>query len=80
MIPLPVSDEFPTEQEQRMLNVRRLHEIIRKLVKWENTDESKPVVRELLAKARYEIARSDSAFSRRRGTQLIRLKCWTIYV
>ena len=32
--------------------------MIRELVKWENTDESKPEARELIANARYEIARS----------------------
>ena len=55
--PSSCPDEFPTEKEQRAER-ERFHEIIRKLVKWENTDESKPAVRDLLAKARYEIARS----------------------
>ena len=36
----------------------RLHDIIRQLVKWESTDESKPAVKALMAEARYEIARS----------------------
>ena len=46
-----------TEDEQRAER-ERLHDIIRQLVKWENTDESKPAVKALLAEARYEIARS----------------------
>ena len=46
-----------TEGEQRAER-ERLHDILRKLVKWENTDESKPAVKALLAEARYEIARS----------------------
>ena len=55
--PSSCSDEFPTLEEQHVER-DRLHEIIRKLVIWENTDERKPEVRDLLAKARYEIARS----------------------
>ena len=55
--PSACPDEFPTEDDQRAER-ERLHEIIRKLVQWESTDESQPAVRELLANARYEIARS----------------------
>ena len=55
--PSSCPDEFPTEDEQRVER-ERLHEIIRKLVKWESTDERKPAVKVLLAEARYEIARS----------------------
>ena len=55
--PSSYPDEFATEEEQR-IERERLHEIIRKLVEWESTDESQPAVRVLLAKARYEIARS----------------------
>ena len=55
--PSSCPDEFPTEEEQRAER-EHLHEIIKKLVEWESTDESKPDVRVLLAKARYEIARS----------------------
>ena len=55
--PSSCPDEFPTEDEQRAER-ERLHDIIRKLVEWESTDESQPAVRVLLAKARYEIARS----------------------
>lgn len=51
------ADEFPTEEEQRVER-EQLHKIIRKLVEWESTDESQPVVRALMAKARHEIARS----------------------
>ena len=55
--PSSCPDEFPTEDEQRAER-ERLHEIIRKLVEWESTDESRPAARALLANARYEIARS----------------------
>ena len=55
--PSSCPDEFPTEDEQRTER-ERLHEIIRKLVEWESTDESQPAVRILLVKVRYEIARS----------------------
>ena len=50
-------DEFPDEESQR-LERDRLHDMISELVKWENTDESKPEARQLIASARYEIARS----------------------
>ncbi len=55
--PSSVPDEFRTDDEQHCER-DRLHDILRKLVKWKNTDESKPAVSELLADARYEIARS----------------------
>ena len=55
--PSSCPDEFPTEAEQRAER-DRLHEMIKHLVKWESTDESKPDVKLLLANARYEIARS----------------------
>ena len=55
--PSSAPDEFPTEYEQRVER-ERLHDILRKLVKWKNTDESKPGVKTLVANARYEIARS----------------------
>ena len=54
--PSSCPDDF-TEDEQRTER-ERLHNIIRELVKWESTDESKPAVKALLAEARYEIARS----------------------
>ena len=49
--------EFLTEDDQRVER-ERLHDIIRKLVEWESTDETQPSVQVLLANARYEIARS----------------------
>ncbi len=55
--PSECPDEFPDEETQR-IERERLHGIIKKLVKWENTDESKPEVRVLMVEARYEIARS----------------------
>ena len=55
--PSACRDEFPTEEDQRVER-ERLHDIIRKLVEWESTDESQPSVQVLLANARYEIARS----------------------
>ena len=55
--PSDCPDEFLTETAQREER-ERLHKIIRRLVVWENTDERKTEVRELLAEARYEIARS----------------------
>ncbi len=55
--PSSCPDEFPTEQEQRDER-GRLHEIIRQLVVWENTDERRPEARRLLDRARLEIARS----------------------
>ena len=53
--PSSCPDEFPTKDEQRAER-ERLHDIIRRLVKWESTDESKPAVRALLAEVRHEIA------------------------
>ena len=50
-------EEFPDEETQR-IERERLHGLIKELVKWENTDESKPDVKVLIAEARYEIARS----------------------
>ncbi len=55
--PSSCADEFPTMREQ-IEERERLHEIIRQLVIWENTDERKPEARDLLNEARYEIARS----------------------
>ena len=49
--------EFITPEEQAAER-ERLHELIRKLVKWESTDERNPQNVELLAQARWEIARS----------------------
>ena len=50
-------DEFPDEETQHKER-ERLHGIIKRLVKWKNTDESRPDVKALMAEARYEIARS----------------------
>ena len=50
--PADCSDEFPTEDAQRAER-QRLHELIKKLVRWENSSDVN-----LLAEARYEIARS----------------------
>ena len=55
--PSECPDEFPDEETQR-IERERLHGIIKKLVKWESTDESKSDVKALIAEARYEIARS----------------------
>ena len=55
--PSECPEEFPTEEEQRIERVR-LHDIIKELVKWKNTDEKHPASRSLLNSARYEIARS----------------------
>ncbi len=53
--PADCPDEFPTDAARREER-ERLHDIIRRLVKWENTNERETVGRELLAEARYEIA------------------------
>ena len=55
--PSSCPDEFPDEESQRVER-ERLHDMIRELVRWESTDESKPDVRKLIADSRYEIARS----------------------
>ena len=49
-------DEFPSEAEQQMER-ERLHDIMRRMVRWESTDESKPG-RDTQNEVRYEIARS----------------------
>ena len=55
--PSSCREEFPTEEEQRAER-DRLHDIISRLVVWENTDESNPLAKALIEEARYEIARS----------------------
>ena len=55
--PSSCPDEFPTLEAQAEKR-ERLHDIIRRLVRWESTDETKPQNVELLAEARWEIARS----------------------
>jgi putative DNA methylase len=54
--PVDCPDEFPTEETQRAER-ERLHELIRRLVVWENSSDAN-----LLAEARYEIARSVARF------------------
>ena len=53
--PSSCPDEFPTLEAQAEKR-ERLHDIIRQLVRWETTDETKPQNVELLAEARWEIA------------------------
>ena len=55
--PADCPDEFPAKDAQDAER-ERLHDIIRELVKWETTDETRPESRNLIALARYEIARS----------------------
>ena len=55
--PSSCPEDFPTPEEQASER-ERLHDMIRELVKWESTDERRPDARELIANARYEIARS----------------------
>ena len=55
--------EFSSKAEQDQER-ERLHELIKQLVKWENTDETKPDAREIIHQARYENARS---IARHRG-------------
>ncbi len=50
--PSSCPEEFPTEEEQR-IERSRLHELIKRLVVWENSNDAR-----LLAEARWEIARS----------------------
>lgn len=49
--------EFKTEEAQNAER-ERLHELIRQLVKWETTDETREDSRDILNAARYEIAKS----------------------
>ena len=55
--PSSCPDEFPTIESQR-IERSRLHDIIRKIVKWESTDEREYDSRRIQNEARYEIARS----------------------
>ena len=50
--PMDCPDEFPTEDSQRVER-QRLHDLIKRLVKWEYSNDAN-----LLAEVRYEIARS----------------------
>ena len=64
--PSSYPDDF-TEDEQRAER-ERLHDIIRRLVKWESTDESKPAVRDLPGRSTLRNRPLDSAFPRRNRT------------
>ena len=55
--PIDCSDEFPTEADQAAER-ERLHEILRNISRWENTDERKPENTTLMNRARLEVARS----------------------
>ena len=55
--PVSCPEEFPTENEQN-IERKRLHDIIRRIIVWESTDESKSESRQIQNEARYEIARS----------------------
>lgn len=55
--PSACPDEFPTEDSQRKER-RRLHDIICKMIKWKNTDQSRHEGKSAQNQARYEIARS----------------------
>ena len=55
--PSSCPEEFPTEEAQRKER-KRLHDIIRKMVEWESTDESTTGAVKIRDEARYEIARS----------------------
>ncbi len=55
--PSECPEEFPTEEAQNDER-ERLHELIRQLVKWKTTDETKEDSRDILNAARYEIAKS----------------------
>ena len=55
--PIDCLEEFETEEAQSVER-ERLHDIVRRLARWESTDETNPQNAELLAEARWEIARS----------------------
>lgn len=55
--PSECPEEFPTEEAQNAER-ERLHELIRQLVKWETTDETREDSRDIVNAARYEIAKS----------------------
>ena len=50
--PSSCPEEFPTDEEQR-IERSRLHELIKRLVVWENSNDAR-----ILAEARWEVARS----------------------
>ena len=55
--PVSCPDEFPTEAAQQAER-ERLHDIIRGIIVWESTDESRSESLRIQNEARYEIARS----------------------
>ena len=55
--PIDCQEEFKTEEEQSAER-ERLHDIVRRLVRWDSTNETNRQNEELLASARWEIARS----------------------
>ena len=55
--PSSCPEEFPTEEAQRAER-NRLHDLIRKMVEWESTNESEQEAVDIRDAARYEIARS----------------------
>ena len=55
--PIDCPEEFRTE-EQQSAERERLHEIVRRLAKWDSVNEKRRQNEELLATARWEIARS----------------------
>ena len=55
--PIDCPEEFKTEDEQATER-ERLHDIVRRLVRWDSTNENHHQNQELLSTARWEIARS----------------------
>ena len=55
--PIDCPEEFETEEAQSAER-ERLHDIVRRLAKWESTNEASRENEELIASARWEIARS----------------------
>ena len=55
--PSSCPEEFPSAAAQRAER-KRLHDLIEALVVWENTDERLPEARDVMNRARFEIARS----------------------
>ena len=55
--PIDCTEEFDTEEKQSTER-QRLHNLIQRLVKWQNVTEGNPQNQELWAEARWEIARS----------------------
>ena len=55
--PIDCQEQFKTEEEQSAER-ERLHDIVRRLVRWDSTNETNRQNEELLASARWEIARS----------------------